>query len=145
MCCYAFWKKIFSFSLAFLFGVVSNDLFIASESYKQELKQKNALTKVVAKPTTKQNCFPIDTELRKPFKSVVINQVYDRLVKEKTEIEIWLEQHPNSSEKEKTKRQEIIALIEKQIVDLQDFDKHFEYKEEVRNQKLLYVEKCYEY
>ena len=56
-----------------------------------------------------------------------------------------MEQHPNSSEKEKTKRQEMIALIEKQIVDLQDFDKHFEYNEEVRNQKLIYVERCYEF
>lgn len=75
----------------------------------------------------------------------MINQVYDKLIKEKTEIEIWMEQQPNSSEKEKTKRQEMIALIEKQIVDLQDFDKHFEYNEEVRNQKLIYIDRCYEF
>lgn len=57
MCCYAFWKKIFPFSLAVLFGLISNDLFIISESYEQELKQKNASTKVIGKPQPSRIAF----------------------------------------------------------------------------------------
>jgi len=152
MHCNSFVKKLFIFWLTFAAGILASDLLDLSELQNQksvqveaEIARKDVFAENKIKQGTKQNCVWIDTELSKPFKSEQLNQYYAELIKEKTEMQIWLERNPNSSKSEKENRQEKVLLIEGQIKVLQELDKYTKDDEYGLNQKLLYVEKCYEF
>ncbi len=140
-----FWKRTIPFVLTFSFGLLFSGLFFTSRKEIYETKPKIALIEI--KLQEKKNCIS-KTELEKPFKFDLLNELYFELTKEKSKIKMWLEQNANASEKEKSTREKELESIDFQIAELKRFEKSLEESgkiEESVAQNLLYLEKCYEF
>lgn len=137
-----FWKRTIPFLLTFSFGLLFSGLFFTSRKDIYETKPKITLVEIQLQE--KKNCIP-KTELEKPFKFDLLNELYFKLAKEKSEIKMWLKQNANASEKEKYDREKALKSLDFQIAELRKFEKYLEESgniEESAAQNLLYVEKC---
>jgi hypothetical protein len=142
-------KNLILFSITLALGVLSVNFFVfdqlpGRDSQRRKAGQKPVSDGIKIKRAAVRDCFPVEPDSEKSFKSEILNEQLAALIEQKKEIKNRLREYPRASEKEKTLLRQRLDVIEKQILRLKDSDRYFE-DENNANQKLLYLEECYEF
>jgi hypothetical protein len=132
--------KLLSFSLAFGLGFFIVNLFISKQLPKQTNMQKAVSEKPSFSSSKSLDCRAINPNDEKRRQEKLQEKNYEVLNLQKTAIEIWLEKNQKADEKEKTKKRERLAELEKEIEDA--YWEHERFILNKDNQNLLYRENC---
>ncbi len=141
MYCKILRTKMIPFFLAFLVGLISANFFLKEDLYnKDSFQQVSPVTKEISIPKT-PDCY--SSNLEEPFHDKFLNDIYKEHLKEKSNLEIWLKQHPDSPESQKNIRLKKILNINNELNLLLEIVKGFDKTFQPDNHNLLYTEKCY--
>ena len=143
MYCKSFWKKTVPFSLTFALGLSLTNFFFQIELPKELSQSKTSTVNSLFSQRKLKNCTP---KLKRHDKQVDDYDSNIMLMEEAYKSLAWLTENKNASQKDKEFYQNKLEAAWKRLSPDESEEKRKLYKDEERLlDRLLYIEKCYEF